>query len=114
MTKPVVLHCTNYKFMQAHQSSRENMFSSIREWQSSGLSQRAFCEAHQIRYHVFHYWYRVFKDAGEQNSSTPASFVRVHIPPVSTTDLFADVNFPGGSKVTFYQPVSSDYLKSLL
>jgi hypothetical protein len=110
---PVVLHATNNKFMQADQSSRESIFASIRQWQSSGLSQKSFCKANQIRYHVFHYWYRVFKDTSEQNPSTVASFVRVHVPPVST-DLFADVSFPVGSKVTFYQPVSSEYLKSLL
>lgn len=99
--------------MQVHQSSKESMFASIRQWQSSGLSQKSFCEANQIRYHVFHYWYRVFKDSGEQKSSAPAGFVRVHVPPVCS-DLFADVSFPGGSRITFYQPVSSEYLKSLL
>ncbi|WP_442345985.1 IS66 family insertion sequence element accessory protein TnpA, partial [Foetidibacter luteolus] len=34
------------------------MFSMIGDWQQSGLSQKAFCAQHGIRYHVFHYWYK--------------------------------------------------------
>ena len=36
---------------------RERMFELIEQWQQSGLSQKAFCEQHSIRYYVFHYWY---------------------------------------------------------
>ena len=100
--------------MQALQETKEAMFAHIRQWQSSALSQKAFCEQFQIRYHVFHYWYRLFKDAGEQKTSAPAAgFVRLHVPHVSA-DLFAELSFPAGSKIIFYQPVSSEYLRSLL
>ena len=99
--------------MQAPQETKETMFTHIRQWQSSGLSQKAFCQANHIRYHVFHYWYRLFKDNSEQKNTAPASFVRVYVPNVSS-DLFAELSFSAGTKITFYQPVSSDYLKSLL
>lgn len=42
--------------------STEEKFSMIMEWKNSGLSQRAFCTAHNIAYHVFHYWYGVYRN----------------------------------------------------
>ena len=41
---------------------REQMFSMIRNWQQSGVSQKAYCEQNKIGYHVFHYWYKCFRD----------------------------------------------------
>jgi len=40
---------------------RDRMFELIEQWQQSGLSQKAFCEQHSIRYYVFHYWYRRYR-----------------------------------------------------
>ncbi len=47
--------------MQKDINVQEQMFSIIRDWQQSGLSQKAYCEEHNIRYHVFHYWYKCFR-----------------------------------------------------
>ena len=113
MYRLVVLLALNSKFMQAPQETKDTMFAHIRQWQASGLSQKAFCQSNQIRYHVFHYWYRLYRDAGELKKSAPASFVRLHAPNVSS-DMFAELSLPAGSKITFYQPISSDYLRSLL
>ncbi len=33
----------------------------IADWQGSGLNQREYCIANKVRYHVFHYWYRVHR-----------------------------------------------------
>ena len=33
----------------------------IQQWQTSGLTQREFCIANNIVYHVFHYWYGVYR-----------------------------------------------------
>ena len=40
---------------------RDRMFELIEQWQQSGLSQKAFCEQHSIRYYVFQYWYRRYR-----------------------------------------------------
>ncbi|MBE7172679.1 MAG: hypothetical protein INR73_19020 [Williamsia sp.] len=99
--------------MQAPQETKETMFAHIRQWQASGASQKAFCQANQIRYHVFHYWYSLFKKTDEKTSPAPASFVRLDVPNVPA-DLSAELSLPAGTRITFYQPVSSDYLRSLL
>ena len=38
------------------------MFSKIREWQESGLSQAAFCKQSNVAYGNFHYWYKRFRN----------------------------------------------------
>ncbi len=48
--------------MHRDETVREQMFSLITSWQQSGLSQKAYCEHHGIGYHVFHYWYKCFRD----------------------------------------------------
>lgn len=33
----------------------------IEDWQASGLKQRDYCAAKKVAYHVFHYWYGVYR-----------------------------------------------------
>ena len=49
--------------MQNKKERRTKMFEWITQWQQSGLSQMAFCAAHNIAYHVFHYYYGVYKSS---------------------------------------------------
>jgi hypothetical protein len=51
----------------------ELMFSKIREWQVSGLSQKAFCKQSNVGYGNFHYWYKRFRhiDPPAQATFTP-------------------------------------------
>lgn len=47
----------------------------ITQWQQSGLTQKAFCITNNIAYHVFHYWYRVYRS----NQNTAGSFLPVNV-----------------------------------
>ena len=47
----------------------------VTRWQNSGLTQKAFCTADHIAYHVFHYWYGVYRS----NQKATACFVPVKI-----------------------------------
>jgi hypothetical protein len=47
--------------MQNKKEQREQMMVMITDWQASGINQRAFCIANKIAYHVFHYWYGVYR-----------------------------------------------------
>jgi hypothetical protein len=63
--------------MQDKAAHRMEMLQMISEWQQSGLSQRAFCKTKDIAYHVFHYWYGVYRSV---NKSTD-SFLPVSVTP---------------------------------
>lgn len=47
--------------MQNKKEQREQMMSMITDWQASGLKQRDYCVANKVAYHVFHYWYGVYR-----------------------------------------------------
>lgn len=95
------------------ESSRETAFRFIEQWQISGLSQLAFCKENNIRYHIFHYWYKRFRDAREGVVPVSKRFVELK-PSVWGGDLFAELSFTNGNKIAFHQPVAADYLKSLI
>lgn len=52
---------------------QNQMFNQIIGWQQSGLSQKHFCEQNGIKYHVFHYWDKHFRDSQPVNQA--AKFV---------------------------------------
>jgi hypothetical protein len=98
------------KDMPTDDSVREKMFANIASWQGSGLSQKEWCRQQEMPYHIFHYWYRRYR---EQHSG-PASnntFVRLTVP---ADDASCEVILADGTKIVFREPVPAQYLKSLL
>ena len=96
--------------MQKDIGIREQMFGVISKWQQSDLSQKAYCNQHDIRYHVFHYWYKVYRNA---HALPGASFVKLRVttsPGLSLAELIC----ADGKRLVFHQPVSADYLKALI
>jgi hypothetical protein len=92
-------------------SIREQMFASIVSWLSSELSQKQWCQDQGITYHVFHYWYRKYRDE-HPVSTDDNSFVRLTVKP--EVDASCEVVFTDGTKIIFRQAVPAQYLKSLL
>lgn len=56
-------------FMQNKREERVQKLEMITQWQQSGLSQKAFCTAHNIGYSVFHYYYRIYR-SGQKTSDS--------------------------------------------
>jgi len=101
--------------MQKDVQVREQMFSMISLWQQSGITQKSFCEQHNIRYHVFHYWYKCFRDL--QSPTKDEGFIPLKIQPsnpVNTSCAQVELLFGDGKRLLFHQPVTSDYLKALI
>src|SRR4051812_39300409 len=106
--------------MQYENQTQQQMFSMIACWQQSGLTQKAYCEQHSILYHVFHYWYKKYRDA--QPSDKQADFIALHLQqpsaahsyPAPATGAHMELLLPDGRRLLFHQPVSADYLKVLI
>ena len=96
--------------MRKQSGAREQMFSMISNWQQSGLSQKAFCSQHDIPYHVFHYWYKVYSNV---NVTPIASFVKLQVSPTPGSSV-AELICTDGKRLVFHQPVTADYLKVLI
>lgn len=101
--------------MQRDVQVSEQMFSMIRNWQQSGLTQKAFCEQHKIGYHVFHYWYKCFRDL--QAPPKDEGFIPLKIQPSNSVNIpgaHVELVLADGKRLLFHQPVASDYLKALI
>lgn len=88
------------------------MFVKISAWQQSGLTQKAFCQQHNIAYHVFHYYYGRFRI---KENDRPASFIKLQLPSNASSALAqVELILPDGKRLLFHQTVSVDFLKSLI
>ena len=93
--------------------TRQQMFKLIEEWQQSNLTQKQYCEQQSIRYHVFHYWYKRYRQQQAGIDNKNSSFVKLQISkPVIAGAV--EIHFPGGIHLFFHEPVSSNYLKALI
>jgi hypothetical protein len=97
--------------MAKNESVREQMFANIASWLTSDLSQKEWCRQQEMAYHVFHYWYRIYREEHPEPVND-SSFVRLAAK--ADMDVPCEVVFMDGTKVLFREPVSVQYLKSLL
>ena len=99
--------------MRRNPEVRQQMFGQIEQWKQSDLTQRAFCSQNNITYHVFHYWYKRYRDARPEADSRIPSFVKLELSPPAMYAP-AELILPDGKRLLFHQPVSSDYLKAII
>lgn len=95
--------------MESKQQIREQYFKLIAAWQQSGQNQKQFCLQNNVPYHVFHYWYKAYRN---QASVGSGSFVAVNI--ASQLQATAELHLTDGRRIIFHQPVSADFLKALI
>ena len=100
--------------MPTSESTREIMFSAISQWQSSGLTQLRFCKEKNIRYHVFHYWYKQFRLKDAPSESNTRRFIALSSFTSSASSVFAELSVSNGKRLIFHQPVSADFLNALI
>lgn len=100
--------------MQFDEQTQQEMLAMIESWKQSGLSQKAYCEQNNIRYHVFHYWYKRYRH--QQSAVNKDTFIPINVKPstFSLSNSAIEILLPDGKRILFHQPVSSDYLKALI
>jgi hypothetical protein len=100
--------------MQAPANNRTEMFSMIEQWKASSLSQKAYCRQQNLSYHVFHYWYKVYRDEKGEDSSKQASFVPFHLQQPITHTAVMELVLSDGKRILFHQQASAAFIKALL
>lgn len=96
--------------MHATKEQRTQFLAMIKQWQQSGLSQKVFCTENNIAYHVFHYWYGVYKS--DQKST--GIFLPVKITPPVTQE---QITIKGNSGIQLQVPMTDKsvrFIKQLL
>ncbi|MES1249662.1 MAG: hypothetical protein ABUL46_03215, partial [Chitinophaga rupis] len=97
--------------MAKDEQLRDKMFENIRAWQQGDVSQKEWCRQRDIPYHIFHYWYRKFKDQQEPAGES-GSFIQLAMTPTPAAEC--EVVFADGTRIVFHQSVPAQYLRSLL
>lgn len=87
--------------------TQEQMQATIKEWQNSGLSKKAFCQDRKITYQTFHYWLK------RLSVGASSGFTEVKIPRSHHTSLF-ELTFPSGARMTFQGEPTAAWLRELL
>lgn len=96
--------------MQNKKEHRAESLQMITQWQQSGLTQKAFCITNNIAYHIFHYWYGVYRSS----QNTTGSFLPVT---VTTTAILEPLTIIGVNGIQVHLAFSDQsvrFVKQLL
>lgn len=100
--------------MGATTEHRNAMFSLIENWQQSGLSQKNFCEQHQIAAHQFYYWYKCYRIKNDVPVVRGAKgFIELHSQGTAP-EAGIEVLLLSGHRIYFNQPVAASFIKVLI
>ena len=96
-------------------SNEAKMFDFIRQWQQSGLSQKAWCVQQSFAYSSFHYWYKRFRKL--QAGSTEVAndnFVKLMVQDTVSVTPWCELVLGNDKKVFFHQPLPASFIRSLV
>jgi hypothetical protein len=85
----------------------EQMQLAIDEWQTSGLSKKAFCRDRKITYQTFHYWYK-------RLTEVPSPGFREVSVQSHEGSAGGEIIFPSGVRMIFYGEPSPSWLREVL
>lgn len=86
----------------------------VANWSESGLSQKAYCEQQEVAYHVFHYWFRRYRQ--QEEPDTANRFIPVHVqrPGLVAEQACIEIIFADGRRLLFHQAVGADFIKAII
>jgi hypothetical protein len=96
--------------MQNKKEHRAESLQMITQWKQSGLTQKAFCITNNIAYHVFHYWYGVYRSS--QNTS--GSFLPVTVTTTASLEPVTIIGVNGIQVQLAFSDQSIRFVKQLL
>ena len=97
--------------MQSIPSKTDFWHEHIEHWRNSGMSQRAYCEQHDLKLHVFIYWKRKQDTPHDDSAGSTGNFIPVSVKQdVQTEGLF--IKLPNGVHIGGI--TSSDQVVSLI
>ena len=62
------------------QRTSDQMFPVIRQYMSTDMSQRQFCEKHQIELHLFRYWLKKYREEKQKKEGSTFSSLALALP----------------------------------
>lgn len=85
----------------------------INAWQSSGLSQAAYCRQHQLTYTTFSARLSKFRVQAKSISSAPAVLLPIHVQPQPSSEVSLVLHHAKGHRLELPADVSATWLAEL-
>ena len=88
----------------------------VNQYKESGLSVRQYCQEHDLVRQTFYSWLKLGKQKLNGPSMQPAkNFLRMKITDnADVRDIYAEVSYPDGKVVRFFQEVDAAQISLLL
>ncbi len=94
--------------------SKEDIQNLVLAWQQSGKSKSLFCKENQLNYLTFMSWTNPPKKKKHKvKSPATTGFIPLEIKN-KVSEFFVEVHLLNGNKISFYEPVAVEYLRSLV
>ena len=94
--------------------SKETIERLVMEWQQSGQSKILFCKENSLNYLTFMSWTNPPKKKKHKvKATTTSGFIPIQIKDLPSV-FFAEVRLLNGNKISFYESVSAEYLRSVV
>lgn len=87
------------------------MLSHIEQYQTKEQTISSYCRVHNIKEHVFHYWYGKYKSLQKKSSLLVEGFVEI---PLTATSSTLEVRVSNGFICHFGMLPPVDYLRKLI
>lgn len=94
---------------------QKKMTSMLERFDSSGMSQRQFCEQESITYHVFKYWYKRRMRLHAEESTSKAKFITVEPKQSKIIEISEiELKYPNGVELKLSSSFDLNQIKSLI
>jgi hypothetical protein len=85
----------------------------INAWQSSGLSQAAYCRQHQLTYNTFSARLCEFRAQAKTSPPAPSVLLPIHVQPPLSPEASLVLHHAGGHRLELPAGVSASWLAEL-
>jgi len=91
---------------------QQQMFALIKKWNGNEISQKEFCNDHDLPIHIFYYWLRKYKQASPPSEN---GFLPIDVTPAKlSADGELQIHYPNGVMITLDKAVSTSRIKALI
>jgi hypothetical protein len=91
------------------------MFSVVERYQSSNLTQKAFCETEGLALSTLQYWISSYREYHQRDSGPSEAFVELKPPSqIPSSDTAIVLGYPNGVTLTLDKGVELTFLRELI
>jgi hypothetical protein len=84
----------------AMQRSKANMYPLIQAYEDGELTQKAFCQTHQLPNCVFQYWLRKYREEEDSVNADDPGFIHLDVRGGMASSRTIEIRYPDGTLIS--------------